>query len=100
MLPADAEPFEREIPSMLLRMAAHLGLTPITLRGLSAAAIDVLDETAWDGQFGRDLDPVAIAELATAGLVSPIGTRTTFTHAAVEQLDLLSRALRGQPPSR
>jgi hypothetical protein len=69
-LPADAEPLERELPSMLLRVAARLGLTPPRLRCLSRDALDLLDEVFWDGRFGDEIPLDAVAELAQVGVTS------------------------------
>ncbi|MBZ5709643.1 hypothetical protein [Nannocystis pusilla] len=90
-LPAHVEPVEHELPSMLLRVAAHLGLVPAGLRGLSDDALDLLDEVFWDGQFGAELPGDVVAELAQAGVNCDASGR-------LSELFALSRAVRGPQP--
>jgi hypothetical protein len=69
-LPVAVEPLERELPSMLLRVAARLGLTPPPLRSLSHDALDLLDEVFWDGRFDDELPLDTVVELAQVGVTS------------------------------
>lgn len=94
-LPAGAEPFEREMPSMLLRMAVRLGLAPPALQELSDDAVHLLDESFWDGQFSRYHFAEPLAELARANLVGSV--EAGHPCGGLAQLDALSRSVLGRP---
>jgi hypothetical protein len=94
-LPAGAEPFEREMPSMLLRMAVRLGLAPPALQELSDDAVHLLDESVWDGQFSRHPFAEPLAERARANRVGSV--EAGHSCGGLAQLDALSRSVIGRP---
>lgn len=94
-LPDDARAFERELPSMMFRMAALVGLKfeiPPERTHL------LIDEIYWEGTLGvAQFEPPLVAELAEADLVVPRGDSAVFSDRLTSILDGLSRALVGRP---
>lgn len=94
-LPVDARAFERELPSMMFRMAALVGLK---LEIPPERTHLLIDEIYWEGTLGvAQFDPPLVAELAEAGLVVPRGDSAVFSDRLTSLLDRLSQALVGRP---
>lgn len=94
-LPNDARAFERELPSMMFRMAAFVGLQ---LEIPPEQTHLLIDEIYWEGTLGvAQFEPPLVADLAAAGLVVPRGDSAVFSDRLISILDGLSRALIGRP---
>lgn len=93
-LPRDAERFDRELPSMIFRMARFLGLD-MALPSDSTHLL--IDEVHWDGKLQVAPFDEAVAELAVAGLVRRRGGSVIFSEHLGELLNTLSHALVGRP---